>query len=156
MMNIKKIAMSVIISLSSAVSGVAFAACTDDYPVITVGSIGGGQSSSVNNTLTTQFKGNIMTTDGLTNHGKNAVTVCPGTEVGYLVSSTIGEPTVEVVIKDTGLRTGPVETEVVTPPKADCNTGTIEGYIAIGEKLSCNNKNLGGTDKDMFIIKSGM
>ena len=155
-MNIEKIAMSVIISLSSVVSGVAFAACTDDYPVITVGSIGGGQSASVNNTLTTQFRGNIMTTVGLTNHGKNAVKVCPGTEVGYLVSSTVGEPTTEIVLEDTGLRSGPVETEVVIPPKADCNTGTTEGFIAIGEKLSCNNKNLGGTDRDTFAVKSGM
>jgi len=153
-MNIEKIAMSVIISLSSVVSGVAFAACTDDYPVITVESIGGGQSSSVNSTLTAQFRGNIMTTAGLTNHGKNVVNVCPGTEVGYLVSSTVGEPNIQIVLKDT--RYGPVQTEVVTPPKADCNSGTIEGFIAIGEKLSCNNKNLGGADTDTFAIKAGM
>ncbi|MDH5613062.1 MAG: hypothetical protein OEY66_11470 [Gammaproteobacteria bacterium] len=155
-MNIYKLALGVALSLSSVASGVAFAACTDDYPVITVESIGGGQKASVNNTLTAQFKGNIMTTDGLTNHGKNVVKVCPGTEVGYLVSSTVGEPTVEVVLTDTGLRSGPVATEVVVPPQADCNTGAVEGFIAIGGKLSCNNKNLGGSDTDTFAIKSGM
>jgi len=153
-MNIEKIALSVVLSFSSVVSGAAFAACTDDYPVITVKSIGGGQSASVNNTLTTQFRGNIMTTVGLTNHGKNVVKVCPGTEVGYLVSSTVGEPSIQIVVKDT--RYGPVETQIVTPPKADCNTGAIEGFIAIGEKLSCNNNNLGGADTDTFAIKSGM
>lgn len=155
MMNIEKFAMSVALSLSSVVSGVAFAACTDDYPVITVESIGGGQSASVNNTLIAQFRGNIMTSDGLTNRGRNIVTVCPGTEVGYLVSSTVGEPTIEITLTDNGSR-APIETEVLVPPKADCNTGAVEGFIAIGEKLICNNNNLGGSDTDRFTIHSGL
>lgn len=152
-----KFAMSVVLSLSSVVSGVAFAACTDDYPIVNVESIGGGQSASVNNTLITQFRGHIMTTDGLTNRGQNVVTVCPGTEVGYLVSSTVGEPTIEVVVTETRTRAGIVETEteVMVPPKADCNTGAVEGLISIGKKLVCNNKNLGGSDADRFTIKSG-
>lgn len=153
-MNNKKFTVSVILSLSTVFSSAAFAACTDDYPVITVASIGGGQSSSVNSTLTAKFKGNIMTTDGLTNRGKNVVKVCPGTEVGYSVTSSVGEPTVEIVITNT--RSGPVETEVLTPPMADCSSGAVEGFVAIGDKLSCNNKNLGGSDTDTFAIKSGL
>lgn len=154
-MNIDKFVVSAVLGLSFIVSDAAFAACVDDYPVSTVKSIGGGQSASVNRTLTTKFKGHFMTTDGLTNRGKNVVKICPGTEVGYIVSSTVGEPTIETIVTDTGLRSGPVETQIVTPPMADCSAGTVSGYLAIGDKLSCNNKNLGGSDTDTFAVKAG-
>ena len=155
MKNINKLAMSAFSGLCMLTSGVVSAACIDDHPIQTIESIGGGQSASVNRTLTTTFKGHFMTTDGLTNRGKNVVKVCPGTEVGYIVSSTIGEPTIETIVTDTGLRSGPVETQIVTPPAADCTSGSIEGYLAIGDKLSCNNKNLGGSDTDTFTVKAG-
>lgn len=154
-MNIDKLAMNAIFGLGLIVPGVAISACVDDYPVQIIESIGGGQNASVNSTLTTTFQGHFMTTDGLTNRGKNVVTICAGTEVGYIVSSTVGEPTVETIVTDTGLRSGPVETFVVTPPMADCTTGVVEGYLAIGDKVSCNNKNLGGSDTDTFVVKAG-
>ena len=154
-MNIDKLAMNAILGLGLIVPGVAISACVDDYPVQIIESIGGGQSASVNATLTTTFQGHFMTTDGLTNRGKNVVKICPGTEVGYLVSTTVGEPTIETILTDTGLRSGPVETQIVTPPMADCSSGTIEGYLAIGDKLSCNNANLGGSDTDTFAVKAG-
>lgn len=155
-MNISKFVMSTIFSLTAMISGTAFAACVDDYPIQVIESIGGGQSPTVNKTLTTSFKGHFTSTDGLTNRGKNMVKICPGTEVGYLVTSTVGEPTIETVVTDTGLRSGPVEMIVETPPMADCSTGSVEGYLVIGDKLSCNNKNLGGSDTDTFAIKAGM
>ena len=150
---IDKLARSALLGLGMVASGAVSAACVDDYPLQTVTTDGGGQSASVNSTLTATFSGHFMTTDGLVNHGRNAVTVCPGTEVGYSVSSTVGEPTVEVVVTMT--RMGPMETQIITPPAADCTSGTIEGYLAIGDKLSCNNKNLGGSDTDTFTVKAG-
>lgn len=154
-MNIDKLVISAVLGLSSIVPGAVFAACVDDYPVQTIKSIGGGQSAAVNRTLAVTFKGHFMTTNGLTNRGKNSVKICPGTEVGYSVFSTVGEPTIETVTTDTGLRSGPVETQIVTPPMADCSSGAVEGYLAIGDKLSCNNKNLGGSDTDTFSVKAG-
>ena len=153
MKTINKLALSALVGLGMVTSGAVSAACVDDYPIQTISSIGGGQSASVNSTLTATFRGHFMTTDGLINHGRNVMTICPGTEVGYSVSSTVGEPIVETVVTYT--RQGPVETQTVTLPAADCTTGSVEGYLAIGDKLSCNNKNLGGSDTDTFTVKAG-
>ncbi|MDH3343084.1 MAG: hypothetical protein OEM07_05115 [Gammaproteobacteria bacterium] len=154
MNNLNKFIIGAFSGLGMLASGVASAACVDDYPIQTIQSIGGGQKASVNGTLSITFKGHFVTTDGLVNRGKNTVKICPGTEVGYAVASTVGEPTIETVVSYSRMD-GYVEREIITPPAADCSTGSIEGYLAIGEKISCNNKNLGGSDTDTFAIKAG-
>ena len=154
MKNIDKYTMGDFLGLSMIAPGAVSAACTDDYPVQIIESIGGGQNAAVNKTLSLAFSGHFMTTDGLVNRGKNVVKICPGTEVGYLVSNTVGEPTIVTEVTFDRAR-GYVETQIEIPPEADCSTGAIEGYLAIGDKISCNNKIHGGTDTDTFTIKAG-
>jgi hypothetical protein len=116
------------------VPGAVHAACVDDHPVQTVETLGGGQRASINGTLNATFKGHIMTTVGLSSHGRNIVKICQGTTVDYAIKSTVGE----------GSRASP-----------NCDGRLNYGALAVGEKISCNNKNLGGRDTDMFTVKAG-
>lgn len=141
-MNINKLAISVMLGLSTSVAGTAFAACTDDHPMEIVASIGGGQNSSVNNTLTAKFEGYFTTTNGLTNRGRNTVKVCPGTTVDYLIESTVGA-------------TSAVGSRGYIAPIPDCGNKGHYGTLVPGDKLSCNNANLGGSDTDTFTVKVG-
>ena len=133
-MRVNKFVISMVLGSSVLLPSVAFSACVDDYPISTIITTGGGQSAAVNDTMTSTFRGNFMTTDGLTNHGRNSVTVCRGTTVDYSVGSTVTN----------GLYTRP-----------DCSGKNSYGTLAVGEKLSCNNKNLGGSDTDRFTVKAG-
>jgi hypothetical protein len=134
LMKIDELVLSLFLTAGLTVPGIVVAACVDDHPVETVMSEGGGQRASVNGTLTATFKGHIMTTTGLTNHGRNVVKICPGTTVEYAVQSSVGG----------GLRVSP-----------DCADRFNYGKLAIGEKISCNNENLGGRDTDTFTVKAG-
>lgn len=137
-----KLVMSVILGLSSSVAGTVFAGCTDDHPMETVMTIGIGQGPSINKTLTAKFKGHFVTTDGLVNRNKNIVQICPGTTVDYLVESTVGAPAA-------GGRRGSVA------PAADCGDSGHYGSMSPGDRLTCNNMNLGGRDTDMYMVKAG-
>lgn len=126
--------MNLLLIAGCCLHGTVFAACVDLHPVKTVVSVGGGQRASVNETLTATFRGHITTTVGLTSHGRNVVKICPGTTVEYAINSTIGED----------FRTIP-----------DCGDRYRLGSMAVGETISCNNKNLGGGDTDTFTVKEG-
>lgn len=133
-MTSNRIIFCALIGVASYLPGFVLAACVDDHPVITVTTEGGGQRESVNQTLNATFKGHIMTTVGLTSHGRNFVEICPGTTVEYSVQSSVGG----------GLRATP-----------DCSGRFNYGALAAGEKLICNNSNLGGSDVDKFTVKEG-
>lgn len=106
--------------------------CEITYPLSEVLTIGGGQSSGVNGSMTTTFVGHITTTSGLTSGGKNSVKICAGTTVDFVTTSTVG--TASCIIN----------------AAATASTGTL----AIGDKLICTNKP-DGSDTDRFSIKSG-
>ena len=133
-MRAKKFVISMVLGLSAFLPSMVFSACIDDHPISTIMTTGGGQSASVNDTLLSTFRGHIMTADGLTNHGRNAVTICRGTTVEYSSGSTVTN----------GLYTRP-----------DCLDKNSYGVLAVGDKISCNNKNLGGSDTDRFTVKAG-
>lgn len=105
--------------------------CQDIYPLRQVQTEGGGQSPTVNSTLTTLFTGHIITDAGLTSGGKNAVKVCPGTTVDFETTSTAGSGRCNI------------------NSSATASTGTL----AAGDKLICSNKP-DGNDTDRFTIKS--
>lgn len=106
-------------------------ACELDNPVTQVTTIGGGQSPSVNGTLTTTFVGHIMAESGLTSGGRNSVKICPDTGVDYDVMSSVSEAHCTV--------------------NGEPGTGTL----SIGDKLICTNKP-DGSDVDRFAVKSGL
>ena len=106
--------------------------CKDTTAVSEVLTIGGGQSSGVNATVSTTFTGQITTTSGLTSGGKNSVKICGGTTVDFVTTSTVG--TERCTINGVAVATA--------------------GTLAIGDKLICTNKP-DGSDTDRFSIKNG-
>lgn len=106
--------------------------CADVTPVSEVMTIGGGQSPTVNGTLTVTFTGKITTTTGLQTGGKNSVKICGGTTVDFVTNSATGSDLCTI----NGV--------------AVATTGTL----AIGDKLICTNKP-DGSDTDRFSVKNG-
>ena len=103
--------------------------CTDTYPLITVpGILGGGQSPSVNGTLTSTWTGHIGP-----NNAKNSGSVCANTDLVYDVQTTVGTATCT-------LDGTPV-----------ASSGVIRLGI-VGRKLVCTNKPA-GSDIDRYVIK---
>jgi hypothetical protein len=102
--------------------------CEDQFPVTSVTTNGGGQSPTVNATLSITFTGNIT---GSTN---NSVKLCPGTTATYEAVSTLGAGTESCTVSGS----------------ASAATGTV----APGQKLICTNKPT-GSDTDRFRILAG-
>ena len=158
MMNMDKLAISLILGLSTSIAGTAaFADCSSDHPRETVTSMGNNQVASINETLYVEFTGHFLTTNGLVNRNRNIVRICPGTTVDYKVISTIGGDAVAEAPLATGpLATGPlaaIAPVVAAAPSADCGDRNSYGSLAPGDVLTCNNKNLDGRDTDRFQVK---
>ena len=107
-------------------------ACEQTHPLTNSTTSGGGQSAAVNDQIQVMFSGHLMTQSGLTSGGKNAVTICPGTRVGY-----------EVISSEAGAS---CTVNGVTMP--------LTGKLLEGHQLICNNKPV-GSDTDRFTIKAG-
>jgi len=145
MMNMDKLAMGLILGLSTSFAGTAaFADCSSDHPKETVTSMGNNQVASINETMFVEFSGHFITTDGLVNRNRNIVRICPGTTVDYLVKSTVGAATTSTSSR------GYISSMA---PAADCGDRNSFGSLAPGDVLECNNKNLGGRDTDKFQVK---
>ena len=107
-------------------------ACEQTYPVTSATSTGGGQSAAVNEQIQVMFSGHLMTQAGLISGGKNAVTICPGSRVGY-----------EVIAYD-----------AATNCSINGATAPLTGKLLEGHQLICNNKPV-GSDADRFTVKAG-
>mgnify|MGYP001568668017 FL=1 len=97
--------------------------CKDVTPVSTFTAIGGGQSSTVNATLSITFTGQIVS------HTNNSVKMCNGTVGTYESTSTAG----------------------VAICNLDGTASASTGSFAAGSKLICTNKPT-GSDTDRWRI----
>ena len=97
--------------------------CQLAHPLMQITLEGGGQSTTVNATLTEAFTGNIVS------HTNNSVTICNGTVLNYEATSTAGNAVCTISGSPTA------------------STGTV----AAGDKLICTNKPT-GQDTDRFRI----
>ena len=114
--------------------------CTDSTSQTTITTIGGGQKNSTNEAMTITFTGYITTQKGLTNGGRNTVSVCEGTSVNYQVNTNPGN-----LLHDPLLLPG-------LGTQADCVNRPTSGTLQPGDKLVCSNKAFGGRDTDRFRI----